>query len=208
MNLRWASTLLFYKHSKIVTQYVISQAKQTWKDIANESTGSESEGDDDKEDRVSMERKLSAISKNIFGYTEVQTISTSESDEGKESVKDSSPIEKPVVESSQVVENPVEPMEEEEKEESSKPQLPPYLPALMGCRSVENYKWLNRIEEGTYGVVFRGEDKKTGTCITCTCVLIYALYMCIISDTNMAKIRSLKFKLSHYLLSVHFNQCE
>ena len=159
---------------KLITLYIISQAKQTWKDIANESTGSESEDDDDKEDQVSMERKLSAISKNIFGYTEVQTISTSESEEGKESVKDSSPIEKPVVESSQVVENPVEPMEEEEKEESSKPQLPPYLPALMGCRSVENYKWLNRIEEGTYGVVFRGEDKKTGTCVTCiTCIKIH-----------------------------------
>lgn len=40
--------------------------------------------------------------------------------------------------------------------------LPMYLPGLMGCRSVENYEWLNKIEEGTYGVVFRGKDKKTG----------------------------------------------
>ena len=41
------------------------------------------------------------------------------------------------------------------------PQLPKYLPALMGCRSVENFEQLNRIEEGTYGVVFRAKDKKT-----------------------------------------------
>ena len=40
--------------------------------------------------------------------------------------------------------------------------LPVYYPALMGCRSVESYEWLNRIEEGTYGVVHRGRDKRTG----------------------------------------------
>ncbi len=37
-----------------------------------------------------------------------------------------------------------------------------YLPALMGCRNVESFEWLNRIEEGTYGVVHRAKDKKTG----------------------------------------------
>lgn len=30
------------------------------------------------------------------------------------------------------------------------------------CRSVENYEKLNRIEEGTYGVVYRAKDKRTG----------------------------------------------
>ncbi len=40
--------------------------------------------------------------------------------------------------------------------------LPCYLPALMGCRNVECFEWLNRIEEGTYGVVHRAKDKKTG----------------------------------------------
>lgn len=43
------------------------------------------------------------------------------------------------------------------------PELPPYLPAIEGCRSVEEFRWLNRIEEGTYGVVYRAEDKRTGT---------------------------------------------
>ena len=48
---------------------------------------------------------------------------------------------------------------------ASPPTPPPeeilYLPALMGCRSVECYEWLNRIEEGTYGVVFRARDIRT-----------------------------------------------
>jgi cell division cycle 2-like protein len=43
-----------------------------------------------------------------------------------------------------------------------KPQLPNYYPAIQGCRRVDEYSCLNRIEEGTYGVVFRAKDKKTG----------------------------------------------
>ncbi|XP_008217163.1 cyclin-dependent kinase 11B isoform X2 [Nasonia vitripennis] len=39
--------------------------------------------------------------------------------------------------------------------------LPPYFPAIQGCRSVEEYKCLNRIAEGTYGVVYRAEDRRT-----------------------------------------------
>ncbi|XP_023029164.2 uncharacterized protein [Leptinotarsa decemlineata] len=61
----------------------------------------------------------------------------------------------------------VEDKEKEEKkdEEVSKPKvdenLPPYLPAVQGCRSVEEFQCLNRIEEGTYGVVYRARDKRT-----------------------------------------------
>jgi cell division cycle 2-like protein len=33
---------------------------------------------------------------------------------------------------------------------------------LNGCRSVDSYRKLNRIEEGTYGVVFRAQDRDTG----------------------------------------------
>lgn len=33
---------------------------------------------------------------------------------------------------------------------------------LKGCRSVDEFEKLNRIDEGTYGVVFRARDKKTG----------------------------------------------
>lgn len=49
-----------------------------------------------------------------------------------------------------------EPVVEEEEE-----VLPPYYPALQGCRSVEEFQCLNRIEEGTYGVVYRARDKRT-----------------------------------------------
>ena len=43
-----------------------------------------------------------------------------------------------------------------------KPDLPSYFPAIQGCRNVEEFNCLNRIEEGTYGVVYRAKDKKTG----------------------------------------------
>jgi hypothetical protein len=35
-----------------------------------------------------------------------------------------------------------------------------YFCALNGCRSVEEFECLNRIEEGAYGVVYRAKDKK------------------------------------------------
>ena len=41
------------------------------------------------------------------------------------------------------------------------PDLPPYYPAIQGCRNVDEFSCLNRIEEGTYGVVYRAMDKKT-----------------------------------------------
>ena len=33
---------------------------------------------------------------------------------------------------------------------------------LEGCRSVETFEYLNKIDEGAYGVVYRAKDKKTG----------------------------------------------
>lgn len=50
---------------------------------------------------------------------------------------------------------------EEEEKKVEEPELPPYLPAIQGCRSVEEFQCLNRIEEGTYGVVYRARDKRT-----------------------------------------------
>lgn len=37
-----------------------------------------------------------------------------------------------------------------------------YNPLWFGCRSVDRYEPLNRIDEGTYGVVFRAKDTETG----------------------------------------------
>ena len=56
-------------------------------------------------------------------------------------------------------EPPEEEEEEEEEDEASK--LPSYFPAIEGCRNVDEFLCLNRIEEGTYGVVYRAKDKKT-----------------------------------------------
>lgn len=40
-----------------------------------------------------------------------------------------------------------------------------YDPAIKGCRSVDEYEKLNKIEEGTYGVVYRAEDKRSGAIV-------------------------------------------
>ncbi|XP_022846530.1 cyclin-dependent kinase G-2-like [Olea europaea var. sylvestris] len=44
------------------------------------------------------------------------------------------------------------------------PVLPPHrtVNMLQGCRSVDEFERLNKIDEGTYGVVYRAMDKKTG----------------------------------------------
>lgn len=49
---------------------------------------------------------------------------------------------------------------EEVKDESEEEEIP-YFPGIQGCRSVEEFTCLNRIEEGTYGVVYRAKDKRT-----------------------------------------------
>uniref|UniRef100_A0A2H1WGK5 cyclin-dependent kinase n=1 Tax=Spodoptera frugiperda TaxID=7108 RepID=A0A2H1WGK5_SPOFR len=51
--------------------------------------------------------------------------------------------------------------EETRQREEAINALPPYYPALQGCRSVEEFQCLNRIEEGAYGVVYRARDKTT-----------------------------------------------
>ncbi|KAF2903103.1 hypothetical protein ILUMI_03091 [Ignelater luminosus] len=65
-----------------------------------------------------------------------------------------------------IVANDSEKSEDHKSEEVNKVEidetLPPYYPAIQGCRSVEEFQPLNRIEEGTYGVVYRARDKRTG----------------------------------------------
>ncbi|PSN56636.1 Cyclin-dependent kinase 11B [Blattella germanica] len=39
--------------------------------------------------------------------------------------------------------------------------LPPYFPAIDGCRSVNEYEILEKIAEGSYGVVHKAKDKQT-----------------------------------------------
>jgi cell division cycle 2-like len=40
-----------------------------------------------------------------------------------------------------------------------------HMITLSSCRSVDNYKKLNEIEEGTYGLVFRAQCKQTGAIV-------------------------------------------
>merc|ERR1712176_1021063 len=51
--------------------------------------------------------------------------------------------------------------QKEPLEVDSEDEIGPYLPAVYGCRSVEEFEITNKIEEGTFGVVYRAKEKKT-----------------------------------------------
>lgn len=53
------------------------------------------------------------------------------------------------------------------------PKLPVYCPAIQGCRSIDGFHVLNRIEEGTYGVVYRARDKETSNFLLSLPVIIF-----------------------------------
>ncbi|EHA8589393.1 putative Cyclin-dependent kinase G-2 [Cocos nucifera] len=50
------------------------------------------------------------------------------------------------------------------RDETPEPAQPPQrcIDMLQGCRRVDEFERLNKIDEGTYGVVYRAKDKKTG----------------------------------------------
>ncbi|KAG6601585.1 Cyclin-dependent kinase G-2, partial [Cucurbita argyrosperma subsp. sororia] len=55
--------------------------------------------------------------------------------------------------------------DETEAPEEAEPSVPPpqrSVNMLQGCRSVDEFERLNKIDEGTYGVVYRARDKKSG----------------------------------------------
>ncbi|KAK7319065.1 hypothetical protein RJT34_03777 [Clitoria ternatea] len=54
--------------------------------------------------------------------------------------------------------------DEDDSRETPEPPAPPQrtVNMLQGCRSVDEFERLNKIDEGTYGVVYRARDKKTG----------------------------------------------
>lgn len=95
---------------------------------------------------------------------EEQIIKSEESSQEKENdpKKPRIVVDKEVIyypESSDVNKPTVDEFENFGDENSEK--LPNYFPAIQGCRSVEEFQCINRIEEGTYGVVYRARDKKT-----------------------------------------------
>lgn len=54
--------------------------------------------------------------------------------------------------------------DEDDYRQTPEPAAPPQrcVDMLQGCRSVDEFERLNKIDEGTYGVVYRAKDKKTG----------------------------------------------
>ncbi|KAL1328558.1 hypothetical protein AAHE18_13G381700 [Arachis hypogaea] len=54
--------------------------------------------------------------------------------------------------------------DEDDRRETPEPPATPQrmVNMLQGCRSVDEFERLNKIDEGTYGVVYRARDKKTG----------------------------------------------
>lgn len=65
---------------------------------------------------------------------------------------------------------------------------------FQGCRSVEEFQCLNRIEEGTYGVVYRAKDKKTGMKINMLVHLLLGFSDVFIGET-MNTVSCLQMKL-------------
>lgn len=97
-------------------------------------------------------RSTRSSSHSSSAHSESETGSHSEDEKMK-------PSEQEVVKTEEA-EKPLE-ESKEEIDENKEEELPSYFPALQGCRSVEEFQCLNRIEEGTYGVVYRAKDKRT-----------------------------------------------
>lgn len=144
-------------------------------DSDEDTSVSESEDDEDEEGSPTRGPVIKSrmLRKAISGYGEGESDDSSSSPpiEGtsrQPSVTPPAVMQESTAEEKSATETPAE---EVKKEEPTKnlptidPDLPPYYPALYGCRSVEQYEWLNRIEEGTYGVVYRARDKRTGKSI-------------------------------------------
>lgn len=127
--------------------------KISWKDITFEDSEEEKEKEKEEEEEEEM----------IDILSEEEDVQSNE-DIKEDEVSVSPPP--PEVEEEEVAMAMPEPEEEMPLPEATPPREEVlYLPALMGCRSVECYHWLNRIEEGTYGVVYRAKDIRTGKSI-------------------------------------------
>nr|XP_015192736.1 PREDICTED: cyclin-dependent kinase 11A isoform X4 [Lepisosteus oculatus] len=139
-------------------------------EVEEEESGTNTEGSEQSADEVSEEEQseeeyeeerengnhVPAVPESRFDHDTEESVE----EEEEEEVEEAEPSPHSHSHSSTPEENyipdspPMSPVE-------LKKELPKYLPALQGCRSVEEFQCLNRIEEGTYGVVYRAKDKKT-----------------------------------------------
>ncbi|XP_015192734.2 cyclin-dependent kinase 11B isoform X2 [Lepisosteus oculatus] len=140
-------------------------------EVEEEESGTNTEGSEQSADEVSEEEQseeeyeeerengnhVPAVPESRFDHDTEESVEEEEEEEVEEEAEpsphshshSSTPEENYIPDSP-----PMSPVE-------LKKELPKYLPALQGCRSVEEFQCLNRIEEGTYGVVYRAKDKKT-----------------------------------------------
>ncbi|CAL1532606.1 unnamed protein product [Lymnaea stagnalis] len=130
---------------------------------ADSSSGGEESSDEDdgvKEDQDTSGEKAADTSKEMDDEEEME-----DKLPGKVRSKfdDHSDVESPGQRSDRSHSDNFMPESPEMSDVETRPEdnLPLYLPAIQGCRSVEEFNCLNRIEEGTYGVVYRALDKKT-----------------------------------------------
>ncbi|XP_065127436.1 cyclin-dependent kinase 11B isoform X6 [Paramisgurnus dabryanus] len=132
---------------------------------ASDSEGSEQSGGELSDEEQSEEEEedrengnhIPPIPESRFDHDSEVSVEEGETEDGEDAgdVTPQTPSHSATPEDNYVPESPpISPVE-------LKKELPKYLPALQGCRSVEEFQCLNRIEEGTYGVVYRAKDKKT-----------------------------------------------
>uniref|UniRef100_A0A8C2UZY2 Cyclin-dependent kinase 11B n=1 Tax=Chinchilla lanigera TaxID=34839 RepID=A0A8C2UZY2_CHILA len=123
-----------------------------------EETGSNSDEASGQSAEVSQEEMSEGEEQENENHVMVESLfdrDSGDSEEGEEEVGEGTLQSSAPTEDDYVLDSPaLSPIE-------LKQELPKYLPALQGCRSVEDFQCLNRIEEGTYGVVYRARDKKT-----------------------------------------------
>ncbi|XP_071839954.1 uncharacterized protein [Apostichopus japonicus] len=146
----------------------------------SESSGEE-EGEEDKEAVEKEEGEASASDESSSEEEGSEEESEEESAEESEGSEESAEVAtandasaskfdgSPKKDDKEEVEEKEEMEEEEEKFLPASPDhspielketLPAYYPALAGCRNVEEFEHLNKIEEGTYGVVYRAREKR------------------------------------------------
>uniref|UniRef100_A0A673B9H4 cyclin-dependent kinase n=1 Tax=Sphaeramia orbicularis TaxID=375764 RepID=A0A673B9H4_9TELE len=121
----------------------------------DEGSSSQSEGEEEEEEEESVSGSARSEQSAVQGLTPEEEEEEETAGEGDPTPQSQTHSRSPTPEENYVPDSPpISPVE-------LKKELPKYLPALQGCRSVEEFQCLNRIEEGTYGVVYRAKDKKT-----------------------------------------------
>lgn len=133
-----------------------SEAEQHSEDEEGEDYDDKKDASESDSDSSSSESEESSHSsetdKDDKGSDEDVVMEDAKSDEAEE-VKETVKVK---TEPAVTLSKPASPPKPQESQ-----NLPVYLPAVQGCRSVEEFHCLNRIEEGTYGVVYRARDKRT-----------------------------------------------